>query len=244
MAGPPETKLPRVRVNTLADKQIHLVEDDKRIRTELVRALEQLGARVTHSGTYSEALEALETAYDLIILDLGLPDGDGLELCRFLRLDGREDPVIILTARDATTDCVRGLDLGADDYITKPFQLTELLARVRNVLRRSGRSLGLQKLEWNGIQLDPEARVARRDGEPLSLTRREFDLLAFLLRYPRRVWTRENLLQRVWEVNDSAETRTVDLHVRRLRAKIESDPTDPRIITTIWGVGYALQAPE
>ena len=229
---------------TLAGKYIHLVEDDDRIRNEVVQALESTGAVITASETFEQGLEALSAPFDLVILDLGLPDGDGLELCRYLRLDGREDPVIVLTARDATRDCVKGLDMGADDYMTKPFQMTELLARVRNVLRRSGRSVGMQKLEWNGIELDPEARVARRSGEPLNLTRREFDLLAFLLRYPRRVWTRENLLQRVWDTAEAGETRTVDLHVRRLRAKIEEDPRDPRLIATIWGVGYALQAPE
>ena len=124
---------------TLAGKYIHLVEDDDRIRNEVVQALESTGAVVTASETFEQGLEALSAPFDLVILDLGLPDGDGLELCRYLRLDGREDPVIMLTARDATRDCVKGLDMGADDYMTKPFQMTELLARVRNVLRRSGR---------------------------------------------------------------------------------------------------------
>lgn len=211
---------------------------------EVLDALEAADFEVDVCLSLGSAQDALETEYDLVLLDLGLPDGNGLDLCRNLRRQGRHDPVIILTARDAPSEKVRGLDVGADDYVTKPFHMSELMARVRTVLRRSGRGFGPGHLEWCGLTLDPKTRRALLHGKSLQLTRREFDLLLFLMQHPDRVWTRESLLDRVWGPDYEGDHRTVDLHIRRLRSKVESDPGDPRYIRTVWGVGYNLQNPQ
>jgi len=224
--------------------RILLIEDDERIRKELLDALRASGFDVDVSVLARHARLALQQDYDLVLLDLGLPDGDGLDLCRELRASGRSVPVIILTARDAPEQRVRGLDVGADDYVVKPFHVPELIARVRSVLRRAGRAVGPGLARWRDLTADPESRTAQRGGEPLDLTRREFDLLQFFLRFPGRTWTRDQLLERVWGPSYEGDARTVDLHVRRLRVKIEHDPGDPKYLSTVWGVGYRMGDPS
>jgi DNA-binding response OmpR family regulator len=223
-----------------ATARILLVEDDERIRKELLDALRASGFDVDVSVLTRHARLALQREYDLVLLDLGLPDGDGLDLCRELRARGRSVPVIILTARDAPAQRVRGLDVGADDYVVKPFHLPELIARVRSVLRRAGRTAGPGRAQWLDLSADPQSRTAKRGERVLDLTRREFDLLLFFLRFPGRTWTRDQLLDRVWGASFGGDARTVDLHIRRLRAKIEDDPSDPKYLATVWGVGYRM----
>jgi DNA-binding response OmpR family regulator len=220
--------------------RILLVEDDERIRKELMDALRASGFDVDVSVLVRHARRALERDYDLVLLDLGLPDGDGLDLCRELRGKGRGVPVIILTARDAPEQRVRGLDVGADDYVVKPFHVPELIARVRSVLRRAGSSAGPGLAKWQDLSADPDSRIARRGEQPLDLTRREFELFLFFLRFPGRTWTRDQLLDRVWGPSYEGDARTVDLHIRRLRAKVEDDPSDPKYLATVWGVGYRM----
>jgi two-component system response regulator MtrA len=223
-----------------ATARILLVEDDERIRKELLDGLRGSGFDVDVSVLGRHARLALQRDYDLVLLDLGLPDGDGLDLCRELRARGRSVPVIILTARDAPEHRVRGLDVGADDYVVKPFHMPELIARVRSVLRRAGRTVGPGRAQFQDLWVDPQSRTARRGERVLDLTRREFDLLLFFLRFPGRTWTRDQLLDRVWGPTFGGDSRTVDLHVRRLRAKIEDDPGDPKYLATVWGVGYRM----
>lgn len=222
------------------DTQLLLIEDDARIRRELLDALRAAGFAVDVAISVNDALAAIKRHYDLILLDLGLPDGDGLDLCRRVREGGRGVPIVMLTARDAPEQRVRGLDVGADDYVVKPFHLPELLARIRSVLRRAGRGVGAGVARCGELWADPESRTAGRGDAPLDLTPREFDLLVFLLRHPGRAWTRDQLLDRVWGPTYDGEVRTVDSHVRRLRSSIESDPGDPRYIGTVWGVGYRM----
>ncbi len=190
------------------------------------------------SASYRQGQWAARREYDLILLDLGLPDGDGMDLCRELRSSGRSVPIIILTARDAPEQRVRGLHVGADDYVVKPFHLPELVARIHAVMRRAGRSVGPGRVQLGSVWADPESRAAGLGDDVFDLTPREFELLLFFLRHPGRVWTREQLLDRVWGASYEGTVRTVDLHVRRLRSKIEDDPSNPQHIETVWGVGY------
>lgn len=226
---------------TASSRSILVVEDDERIRSELVDALRAAGYRVEVTGSLAAARASLSTHPDLLLLDLGLPDGDGLDLVRELRDAQSELPVVVLTARDAPEQCVRGLDVGADDYLVKPVHLPELLARLRSVLRRAGRNVPTGKLACEDLWLDPASRRAGRDERALDLKPREFDLLSFLLSHPGRAWTRQQLLERVWGPSYDGDARTVDSHVRRLRAHIEDDPGDPRFIETVWGVGYRMR---
>ncbi len=222
------------------EPQILVVEDDSRIRKELLDALRASGYGVEVSVSLESARFALQREHDLMLLDLGLPDGDGLDLCRALRAQGRGLPILILTARDAPDQRVRGLDVGADDYVVKPFHMPELLARVRTLLRRAGRSAGPGPVRIGELWADPESRTAGKGDETFEMTPRELDLLLFFLRHPGRAWTRDQLLDRVWGSTYDGERRTVDSHVRRLRAMVEDDASDPRYIETVWGVGYRL----
>ena len=224
--------------------RVLLIEDDERIRKELLDALRASGFDVDVSVLARHARLALEQEYDLILLDLGLPDGDGLDLCRDLRARGRAVPVIILTARDSPEQRVRGLDVGADDYVVKPFHVPELIARMRSVLRRAGRAAGPGRAAFRDLSADPDSRTAKRGEHKLDLTRREFDLLLFFLRFPGRTWTRDQILDRVWGASYDGDARTVDLHVRRLRSKVEDDPSDPEYLATVWGVGYRMGDPS
>lgn len=223
-----------------SDSRLLLVEDDHRIRCELLEALHQEGLDTQVAVSLGDARSALERPFSAVILDLGLPDGDGLDLVQELRAAGRGVPILILTARDAPEQRVAGLEAGADDYVVKPFHLPELLARVRNLLRRSGRSFGTGPVQHADLVLDPETRQATKAGQPLTFKPREFELLLFLVRHPGRTFTRDQLLDKVWGADYKGDARTVDLHVRRVRARIEDDPGDPQLIHTVWGVGYRM----
>jgi DNA-binding response OmpR family regulator len=220
--------------------RVLVVEDDPTVAEVVTRYLERDGWAV---DTLSDGRDALEhagrVAPDVVVLDLMLPGLDGLEVCRRLR-DRAPIPVIMLTARGDEEDLVAGLDLGADDYMTKPFSPRELTARVRALLRRSRTPLTPappRVLEFDGLTVDLAAREVRVEGELASLTVKEFDLLAYLAERPRRAFRRDELLERVWGYS-YGDASTVTVHVRRLREKIEQDPSSPTRITTVWGVGY------
>jgi DNA-binding response OmpR family regulator len=228
-------------VVTDAPARVLVVEDDPTVSEVVVRYLEREGL---HVETAADGLTALDVAArlrpDLVVLDLMLPGVDGIEVCRRLRADA-PIAVIMLTARGDEDDRVLGLELGADDYMTKPFSPRELTARVRAVLRRAG-GAGLAgtpegRIECGDLVVDVAAHEVRRAGRRLTLTAREFELLVFLATRPRRTLRREELLEHVWgyTYGDSA---TVTVHVRRLREKIEADPGEPRHLVTVWGVGY------
>jgi DNA-binding response OmpR family regulator len=219
-----------------------VVDDEPIVREVVVRYLAREGYRTLEADDGDHARELLERkAPDLVVLDVMLPGTDGLELCRWIRARS-ELPVIMLTARGEEADRIVGLELGADDYVTKPFSPRELAARVRTVLRRSspnGRD-GRGRTAFGEIELDADTREVTRSGTQLSLTAKEFDLLWFLARHPRRVFSRDQLMSRVWGYRAALDTGTVTVHVRRLREKIEDDPSQPQHLQTVWGVGYRL----
>ncbi|MGH2947802.1 MAG: winged helix-turn-helix domain-containing protein [Solirubrobacteraceae bacterium] len=217
-----------------------VVDDESTIRDVVVRYLRRDGyhALEASDGETAQALIERE-APSLVVLDVMLPGMDGLELCRWIRARS-ELPVILLTARGEETDRIVGLELGADDYVVKPFSPRELVARVRSVLRRP-RPATLpngERIEAGDLVIEPGSREVTRAGAPVSLTVREFDLLWFLARHPRRVFSRDHLMDRVWDYRPAVDTNTVTVHVRRLREKIEADPSSPAHIQTVWGVGY------
>jgi DNA-binding response OmpR family regulator len=216
-----------------------VVDDEPTLREVVVRYLERAGYRALEAGDGDEAETLRRTQPpDLVILDLMLPGTDGLELCRRIRADSAL-PVIMLTARGEEADRIVGLELGADDYVTKPFSPRELVARVRTVLRRTnGPVEARDRIQHGDLTLDSETRDVRKSGSLVSLTAREFDLLWFLASHPRRVFSREHLMSRVWGYEPAYDTGTVTVHIRRLRAKIEDDAARPRHIETVWGVGY------
>jgi DNA-binding response OmpR family regulator len=203
--------------------------------------------------TAADGREALERFRadppDLILLDLMLPELSGIEVCRIIRRESAV-PILMLTARDSEIDKVVGLELGADDYVTKPFSLRELQARVRALLRRADAptsSLGagaVPAVELGSVTVDLAGHRLLRDGEPLPIKPKAFDLLAFLLRHPGQVFGRDQLLERVWGYDYAGETRTVDVHVHWLRSQLEEDPSSPRLIQTVRGVGYVFRPPE
>jgi DNA-binding response OmpR family regulator len=217
-----------------------LIVDDE---PEIVRGLEdnlRFEGYVTSAATDGEAALALAAreAPDLVILDLMMPKMSGWEVCRALRAKGIDVPIIMLTARGAEADRVRGLELGADDYITKPFSLRELLARVRAVLRRPGPRHKVEEYAFGDARVRVRSRQAFKAGRELTLTRKEFDLLAYLLAHQGEVVTRERLLDEVWGYERFPTTRTVDTHILRLRRKFEADPDRPLWILTVHGQGY------
>jgi two-component system response regulator ResD len=226
--------------------RVLVVEDDPTVREVVTTYLRLAGHDVQEAADGVEALRlSTPTLPDLVVLDLMLPRMDGLEVCRQLR-DRGPVPVIILTALGNEADRVLGLELGADDYVTKPFSPRELVLRVGSVLRRAGNTPAParrgQLLRAGGVEVDVDAHRAFRDGVELTLTSREFDLLAFLLAHPGRAFSREELMQRVWGWA-YGDLSTVTVHVRRLREKVEDDPGDPTLLVTVWGVGYRLQSP-
>jgi DNA-binding response OmpR family regulator len=215
-----------------------LAEDDPSISDPLARALRREGYDVDVSADGPDTLErALSSGIDLIVLDLGLPELDGLEVCRRLRSEGKATPVLVLTARADEVDTVIGLDAGADDYVTKPFRLAELLARVRALLRRGSAETQLVQ----GVRIDPEARRAWSDDTELELTTKEFDLLWALIRDAGKVVTREQLMRDVWGAKWWASTKTLDMHVSWLRRKLGDDAHSSRYITTVRGVGFRFE---
>jgi DNA-binding response OmpR family regulator len=216
-----------------------VVEDEPVVRDVLVRYLSQAGYRTIEAADGAEAERILSAeAPSLVILDVMLPEIDGLDVCRWIRARSRV-PIIMVTARGEEADRIVGLELGADDYVTKPFSPRELVARVRAVLRRgNGPDLPAERLVFGELAIEPGAREVHRDGRPLTLTAREFDLLWFLASNPRQVFSREQLMDRIWGYRAAADTGTVTVHIRRLREKIEHDPSHPDHLQTVWGVGY------
>jgi DNA-binding response OmpR family regulator len=220
-----------------------VVDDEPIVRDVVVRYLEREGYRTLEAANGDRARELLEReSLDLVVLDVMLPGTDGLALCRWIRTRG-DLPVILLTARGEEADRIVGLELGADDYVTKPFSPRELAARVRTVLRRSARpSPERRALEYGDLRIDASTREVVRGELSLRLTAKEFDLLWFLASHPRRVFSRSQLMDRVWGYEAALDTGTVTVHVRRLREKIEDDPSQPRFLETVWGVGYRFAA--
>jgi DNA-binding response OmpR family regulator len=228
-------------VVTDAPTRVLIVEDDQTVAEVVTRYLEREGFAVESVSDGHEALVRADAQLpDLVVLDIMLPGLDGLEVCRRLR-SRAPIPVVMLTARGSEEDRVVGLDLGADDYVAKPFSPRELTARVKAVLRRAGSPLEdvdrPETLEYDGLSIDVGAREARVHGVLATLTAREFELLAFLAHRPRQVFRRDQLLEHVWGYS-YGDTSTVTVHIRRLREKIEDDPSAPRHIATVWGVGY------
>lgn len=222
--------------------RILVVEDEPMVAEVVERYLRLDGHDVTLAFDGRAACDEFERDLpDLVVLDLMLPRMDGLEVFRRIR-EGSMIPVIMLTARGNERDRLRGLDLGADDYVTKPFSPRELASRVRAVLRRSGGVVAPnEKLTFNGLAIDPSTRAVDVDGRHVQLTAREFDILYHLARHPSRVFGREQLLSALWEDDFEGDASTVTVHVRRLRAKIELDPSRPVHIRTVWGVGYKFE---
>jgi two-component system response regulator MprA len=222
--------------------KILVVDDDPAVSSSLGRALRLEGYEVETAGDGVSALRMLALDHpDAMVLDLGLPDLDGLEVCRRLRSTGDDTPVLILTARDAVNDRVQGLDAGADDYLVKPFALAELLARLRALLRRRTADEG-EVLRFGDLSLDLGTREARRGDRAFTLTRIEFDLLELFLRHPRQVLTREVLLERVWGYDFDSGTNSLAVYVGYLRRKTEAGG-ESRCIHTVRGVGYVLREP-
>jgi two-component system, OmpR family, response regulator MtrA len=224
------------------DERLLLVEDDASIREVATLGLTQAGFRVTTAADGREGLlHFRQTPFDLVILDVMLPHLDGYEVCRQIRGESRV-PIIMLSAKSDTVDVVVGLELGADDYVTKPFELAELVARARAAVRRASAIPEEPVLVRGGLEIDPGAFMARRGDRELSLTATEFKLLLELARRPGQVFTREQLLQQVWNYEYLGDSRLVDVAVQRLRAKIEDDPKEPEMIKTVRGVGYRFDA--
>ena len=221
--------------------RVLVVDDDPAVSGALNRALRLEGYDVTLAPDGPQALEEIAVRPpDALILDIGLPTIDGLDVCRRLRAAGDDTPVLMLTARDAINDRVQGLDAGADDYLVKPFALAELLARLRALLRRRPDDAD-EELRFADLHLDPVTREAHRGDRPFTLTRIEFDLLELLLRHPRQVLTRELILDRVWGYTFDSGTNSLAVYVGYLRRKTEADG-EPRLLHTIRGAGYVLRA--
>lgn len=220
--------------------KVLIVEDERRVGRFIERALQEQAYTAKRVGTCAQARDELASSpYDAIVLDLGLPDGDGLDLLREWRASGFNEPVLILSARDAVEDRIRGLNLGADDYLPKPFSVDELVARLRSLLRRQGTAPRKTILEHRGVTLDLLARAARRDGVPVELTSREFALLELFLQNPGRVLTRTHIAEKIWEASYDLETNLIEVYVRRLRQKLDR-PNDEPFIRTVRGTGYQL----
>jgi DNA-binding response OmpR family regulator len=226
--------------------RVLVVDDDDTVASVVVSYLERAGHSTTRLGDGNAALTAVtDSQPDLMVLDLMLPGLDGLEVCRQVRAAWPQLAVVMLTALAEPDDRIAGLEVGADDYVTKPFSPRELVLRVESVLRRVSALNGSASrtvLTAGAITVDPTARRATRDGRELALTVRELDLLTFLLSHPGQAFNREQLMREVWGWTFGDQS-TVTVHVRRLREKIEDDPTNPTLIQTVWGIGYRLELP-
>jgi DNA-binding response OmpR family regulator len=228
----------------MPEKSILVVEDEPSIAEVVSLYLRRAGYQVQTLGDGQAALELLEKRIpDLVVMDLMLPGLDGYSLTRWLR-DRSEVPIIMLTSRREELDRINGLEMGADDYVVKPFSPQELVSRVRAVLRRGGsekQTEGEHALEIGGLLIDPRARSVLLSGSAIELTAKEFDLLYLFARHPRQVFSRDHLLERVWGVSEYIDPGTVTVHMRRLREKIEADPSKPARLVTVWGVGYKFE---
>jgi DNA-binding response OmpR family regulator len=235
-------------------RTILVVDDEATLRETLVEALELEGFRAIPAADGREALARFRSEHpDLVLLDLMLPELSGVEVCRILRAESAV-PIVMLTARDSEVDKVVGLELGADDYVTKPFSLRELTARIRGIFRRADRlaasgtvaetpvaSVVPPPVDLGRVQVDLAGHRLLRDGKPVAVKPKAFELLAFLLRNPGQVFTRDQLLEHVWGYDYAGETRTVDVHVHWLRVEVEADPANPALLQTVRGVGYVLR---
>jgi DNA-binding response OmpR family regulator len=230
---------------SMDEQTILVIDDEPSIREVVTLYLQRAGYRVLVAADGEAALQALDRhSPDLVVLDLMLPQVDGLEITRKMRATG-DTPIIMLTARREETDRILGLEMGADDYVVKPFSPRELVSRVKAVLRRTGGVPHVgdngQVLSFGDLRIDPQTRLVEVGGEESSLTATEFDLLWALARHPRQVLNRDQLLDMVWGFNEYVDPSTVTVHVRRLREKIEPDPSHPRHVLTVWGVGYKFE---
>jgi DNA-binding response OmpR family regulator len=231
-------------------RTILVVEDETTLRETLADALEVEGFRVVAAGDGREALTRFRAEKpDLVLLDLMLPELSGIEVCRIIRAESGV-PIVMLTAKDSELDKVVGLELGADDYVTKPFSLRELSARIRALFRRSEQLAATsdpgasQMIDLGRVQVDLAGHRLLRDGDPLAIKPKAFELLAFLLRHPGQAFTRDQLLEHVWGYDYAGETRTVDVHVHWLRSTLEDDAAQPQFIHTVRGVGYVFRRPQ
>jgi DNA-binding response OmpR family regulator len=231
-------------------KKILVVEDEQDIAELLALHLDDIDCEATLAADGHEAMRlAFACDWDLVILDLRLPGPDGLTICRALRRETRYVPILMLTSKSSELDRVLGLELGADDYVTKPFSVSELMARVKAIFRRV-ESLerrfpgGDEALTIGPLEIDTSGRQISVDGQPMTLTAREFDLLLHFARHPGRVFSRAQLLDSVWGYGHDGYEHTVNSHINRLRSKIEPDPAHPELIVTVWGVGYKLEQPS
>ena len=226
--------------------RILVVEDEESIAQPFAEALRRAGFDPVITGTAAGALELADSASpDLVMLDLALPDGDGRDVCRDLRRRSQV-PIVMLTARGTETDKIVGLELGADDYVVKPFSAAEVISRIRAVLRRSGPTepMSREPLRAGELVLDQAARTVTLAGDDLDLSRKEFDLLAELMRHRGEVVTREDLMSRVWDTNWFGSTKTLDVHIGWLRRKLGDEAAEPEYIETVRGVGFRFVAPE
>ena len=228
-------------------RTILVVEDETTLRETLADALDSEGFRVVQAADGREALARFRgDRPDLVLLDLMLPELSGVDVCRIIRAESSV-PIVMLTAKDSELDKVVGLELGADDYVTKPFSLRELSARIRALFRRSEQGVAVESppsvVDLDKVQVDLAGHRLLRDGATLPIKPKAFDLLAFLIRHPGQVFTRDQLLERVWGYDYAGETRTVDVHVHWLRSQVEDDPGAPRFIHTVRGVGYVFRRP-
>lgn len=228
----------------MENPKILIVDDEPSIREVVSMYLERAGYDVAVSIDGTSALERLQKALpDLVVLDLMLPELDGLEIVRWLRAHGNT-PIIILTARGEETDRILGLEMGADDYVVKPFSARELVSRVKAVLRRTYETSPepeRRTLVYGDLHIEPETRRVEVNGEEVALTATEFDLLYILAQHPRQVFNRDQLLDHVWGITDYIDPTSVTVHIHRLREKIEDDPANPRYVQTVWGVGYRFE---
>lgn len=229
-------------------KSVLVIEDNRDISTLVTIHLKDMSVNVDHAYDGISGLRrAREKSYDLIILDLMLPGIDGLQLCRLLREDKNTSPILMLTAKSTEQDRIKGLEIGADDYLTKPFSILELVARVKAIFRRMTLMAAPVDVEdvctVGNLVINHNRRRAEMEGKCIDLTAREFDLLACFARHPGQVFTRAQLLDRVWGYSHDGYEHTVNSHINRLRAKIENNPSDPQYLITVWGVGYKFADP-
>lgn len=234
----------------MSAKRVLIVEDDAHIADLLRMHLGDEGYEVAHAASGDAGLRLIEQEgpWDALVLDVMLPGVDGLQVCQRARSMARYVPIIIISARGSETQRIVGLELGADDYLAKPFSMPELVARVRALLRRAeamaqNARIDAGAIELGGLRLDPVARTAAVEGVSLDLTPREFELLLFFARHPDQVFSRMELLNQVWGYQHDGYEHTVNTHINRLRSKIETDPANPRRLLTVWGRGYKLVDP-